>query len=244
MSTSKQRSLTSTDKQRTLISFVTHSKSSPIATQIKRNNSNLSPPESEPIHKKANISENRKDITEAQPITNHLMETSSNGITVRKLEENNDTDQTSYSTTNSSNTVTTELVGNIVEPLILEMRLLKESVHDGYSKLEDIISNQQATIAKLETSITTQQTELNKDISERIEESNTKIKDCLEQNHQLWKENTRLKERLNKIEINQLSNNVIITGVQEQPWEGYGTTKERVIEIIAKTMEEIKWKML
>ena len=62
------------------------------------------------------------------------------------------------------------------------MRLLKDSVHDGYAKLEGIISNQQATIAKLETSITTQQFKLNKDISGCIKESNVKIKECLEQN--------------------------------------------------------------
>ena len=29
---------------------------------------------------------------------------------------------------------------------------------------------------------------------------------------------------------------MIITGVQEQPWEGYSTTKERVLEIIATAM--------
>ena len=102
--------------------------------------------------------------------------------------------------------------------------------------MEGIISNQQATIAKLETSITTQQLELNKDISGRIEESNVKIKECLGQNQQLWKENSDLKEQLNKIELNQLGNNVITTGVQEQLWEGYSTTKERVLETIATAM--------
>ena len=29
---------------------------------------------------------------------------------------------------------------------------------------------------------------------------------------------------------------MIITGVQEQPWEGYSTTKERVLETIATAM--------
>ena len=29
---------------------------------------------------------------------------------------------------------------------------------------------------------------------------------------------------------------MIITGVQEQPWEGYSTTKERVLETIAAAM--------
>ena len=48
----------------------------------------------------------------------------------------------------------------------------------------------------------------------------------------------RLKERLNKIELTQLRNNVIISGIQEQPWEGYSMTKERVYETIASAMGE------
>ena len=235
MSTSKQQTTVVSDKQRTLTSYIMHSRESPNPTQIKHNISNLSPPESEPIQKKTNMDESRNGITQLSGSIDSNHVSNSNGITKSKQ---HDTKYDDHIVTNPivNSQVPSELIGNIVEPLILEMRLLKDSVHDGYAKLEGVISTQQATIAKLETSITTQQLELNKDISGCIEESNVKIKECLEQNRQLWKENSDLKERLNKIELNQLGNNVIITGVQEQPWEGYSTTKERVLETIATAM--------
>ena len=116
------------------------------------------------------------------------------------------------------------------------MRVLKDSVHNNYTKLEGIISTQQMTIARLESSILTQQRELSSDISDKMEKTNSQILNCLEENFLLWKENHELKKRLNKIELTQLGNNVIISGMQEQPWEGYTTTKERVYETIASAM--------
>ena len=58
----------------------------------------------------------------------------------------------------------------------------------------------------------------------------------LAENKVLKKENDELKERLSQIELAQLSNNVIISEMQEQPWENYDTMKERVIDRIAATM--------
>ena len=52
MSTSKQRMTVVSDKQRTLTSYIMHSRESLNPIQIKRSISNLSPPESEPIQKK------------------------------------------------------------------------------------------------------------------------------------------------------------------------------------------------
>ena len=60
-------------------------------------------------------------------------------------------------TTRDNTQSSTSLINNIVGPLIQEMRVLKESVHNDYTKLEGIISTQQSTTAKLETSISTQQ---------------------------------------------------------------------------------------
>ena len=116
------------------------------------------------------------------------------------------------------------------------MRLLKDSVHNDYAKLEGIICTQQTTIARLESTISTQQHELSSNLSDKMEKTNSQIVDCLEENHLLWKENHELKEILNKIELTQLGNNVIISGMEEQPWEGYTTTKERVYKTIASAM--------
>ena len=67
-------------------------------------------------------------------------------------------------------------------------------------------------------------------ITEKMEKTTTQVTECL------WRENTELKERFNKIELTQLGNNVIISGMQEQPLEGYSMTKERVYETIASAM--------
>ena len=59
----------------------------------------------------------------------------------------------------------------------------------------------------------------------------------MQENRNLWKENTELKTRLDKLEQDQLINNVMITGIQEGPYEQYSTTKLRVQEMIAETIQ-------
>ena len=48
--------------------------------------------------------------------------------------------------------------------------------------------------------------------------------------------NMVLKERLDKIEMNKLSNNVIITRVAEQTWETYEHTKQWVIDTVVASL--------
>ena len=55
------------------------------------------------------------------------------------------------------------------------------------------------------------------------------------ENTVLKKENEQLKSRLDRIEQSQLSNNVIIMGIPEGPYEPYATTKLRVQEMLAVT---------
>ena len=205
----------------------------------------------EPNQKKANMDteENQKDITSISCKQYTGITTPSKQCTGTTVEQKTNPSKgiTSYlsaassddakSTPSRENTqLSSSLVKNIVEPLIQELRVLKDSVHNDYAKLEGIISTQQMTIARLESSISTQQRELSSDISDKMEKTNSQILDCLEENRLLWKENHELKERLNKIELTQLGNNVIISGMQEQPWEGYTMTKERVYETIASAM--------
>ena len=59
---------------------------------------------------------------------------------------------------------------------------------------------------------------------------------CLAENKILKKENEDLKECLTQIELAQFGNNVIISSMQEQSWETYDTTKERVIDTIVAAM--------
>ena len=108
---------------------------------------------------------------------------------------------------------------NILGPLIEEVKLLREAVDVKYTKLED--------------AITTQKIDIKESLSNKIDDNNRKIQQVLQENASLHKENNSLKERLDRIEIAQLSNNVIIMGIPEQTWESYDTTKRRVIDTIA-----------
>ena len=49
-----------------------------------------------------------------------------------------------------------------------------------------------------------------------------------------------LQERLSRIEATQLDNNVILTGIQEQQWERYEITHQRVIDIITEAIKPIE----
>ena len=121
-------------------------------------------------------------------------------------------------------------------PLVNEVRDLKDSVQAEYSKLEGIITNKQQTIDKLEATITTKQRETTLELTNQISCNTERLNTCLVENKILKKVNENLKERLTQIELVQLENNVIISGMQEQPWETYNTTKERVIDTIVAAM--------
>ena len=70
----------------------------------------------------------------------------------------------------------------------------------------------------------------------KIEENTSNIRVYIKENKRLCVENMELKERLNKIELSQLGNDIIISGMQEQPWESYSTTNEQVYDKIAVAM--------
>ena len=57
------------------------------------------------------------------------------------------------------------------------------------------------------------------------------------ENKQLKRENQNLRERLDRLETAQLSNNIIITGIEEQTWKPVEVTKQRVYDTIAVTIE-------
>ena len=212
MSICKPSTSNTSEKQTTLTSYIRqiYNKSPNPTTQLKHDINNLSPPDIEPCQKKANMNteEHQNDITSMPPkqCTSITTSTSrpveqemnpSNGITSHLATTNSD--DGAYSTSPLENTqLPSSLVNNIIRPLIQEMRVLKDSVHNDYAKPEGIISTQQMTIARLESTISTQQQELSSNLSDKMEKTNSQILDCLEENHLLWKENHELKERLNK----------------------------------------------
>ena len=109
-------------------------------------------------------------------------------------------------------------------------------LHTNYNKLKSMITSQQEVITKLEETISTNQHEMANTLTEKIDENTQKLAEVAEENKMLLKENTSLKDCISKIELSQLGNNVIITGMQEQCWESYETTKECVYDTTAAAM--------
>ena len=70
----------------------------------------------------------------------------------------------------------------------------------------------------------------------RIEKNSQDIRSLLDEYKILKHENISLKERISKIELNQLTNNVIITGVPKQQWEPYEVTKQHVLDTVATSI--------
>ena len=132
------------------------------------------------------------------------------------------------------------LIAEVTQPLLTELKLLRESVNSKYSKLEEAITSQHQEVTeeihRIDSSITKQRDTANTELLHRINSNHEIINSVLTRNNSLEKENMALKERLDKIEMNQLSNNVIITGVAEQTWETYEHTKQRVIDTVVVSL--------
>ena len=139
---------------------------------------------------------------------------------------NIETNPNSYTMSNQETTHSNPGLDNIEENttikqalglLINEFRLLQESVetvHQDYADLKQTISKQKDDIKQ--------------DLTDKIERNTTQLIEINKENKVLRKENNELKSRLDRIEQNQLSNNVIITGIPEGPYEQYSITKLRV----------------
>ena len=125
----------------------------------------------------------------------------------------------------------------LLTPLIDEVCSLKENMDcnynrldEKYSQLEKSISTQKEDTTKdfkdLKELLLTQQDEITQKVSSQIETSNSSINAIWEENKILKRQYSLLNDRLSKIETNQLSNNIIITGVPEEPGETYSSTQQ------------------
>ena len=128
----------------------------------------------------------------------------------------------------------------IIGQLIDEVKALRESFHQDYNnvdkKLDRATEAQKGEFNKLEVTIAPQKNKVIATLSDKIETNATNINQLLEENRILKKENDSLRECITKIEVAQMSNNIMLSGMPEQPLESYESTKERVIEAIASSM--------
>ena len=83
-------------------------------------------------------------------------------------------------------------------------------------------------IQKLEHMLTVQNMDLSKKVQSQMENQSEEINKLKEENRSLKKENNYLTEHINKIESTQLSKNIIVTGISEQPWKKYEMTKQHI----------------
>ena len=131
-------------------------------------------------------------------------------------------DQVSSINTTENNKVLQQALG----PLVTEFKLLRESVDTVHSDYKD-----------LKHVITKQKEEIKHELINKIDKNTSKLVEISQENRILRKENESLRSRLDRIEQNQLTNNVMLTGIPEGPYEQYGTTKLRVQEMIVVTID-------
>ena len=139
----------------------------------------------------------------------------------------------------------------IYEALSKEFKTLHDSMDQKYSKLENSMDKKYDRlesvmtahrrdvpngIKKLEQTLTTQSTDLSKKVQSQMENQIKEISKLKEENRLLKKENNYLTKCINKIESTQLSNNIIVMGISEQPWEKYEMTKQCIHEIISTAL--------
>ena len=86
----------------------------------------------------------------------------------------------------------------------------------------------------------TKKQEITTTVERKIEASNEKLEQVLKENISLKKSNSVLQECLSRLESTQLDNNVKLTGIQEQQWEKFEITWQRVIDVIAGALKHIK----
>ena len=173
---------------------------------IKRSSSILSPPESDQQQKKQNT------------LTVNTL--------TSQIPSDNAVDQTNILDTSAVSTSTQDTIRDVTAPIINEIQLLRESVHSDYNKLH-------ANYVELQESITSRSGEIAEKLNQKIEVNTGKISQVIHENKLLRRENASLKERISKIESNQVRNNIIISGIPEGKWETYDTTVARIYDTIA-----------
>ena len=122
--------------------------------------------------------------------------------------------------------VTQVTIKDAIAPIISEIQLLRESVHSDYNKLH-------TDYVELKESITTKSNEVAEKLNLKIYANTEKISQMIDENRLLRRENASLKDRISKIESNQVRNNIIISGIPESKWEPYNTTVARIHDTIA-----------
>ena len=113
---------------------------------------------------------------------------------------------------------------------------LQKALGSLLNKFRSLRDSVKLDYVDLKQTITRQKEELQKELVHKIDNNTKQLSLISDENKLLHKENTEFKSRLDKIEQDQLRNNVLVTGIQERPYEQYSTMKLRIQEMIAVTI--------
>ena len=160
---------------------------------IKRTSSTLCPPDSNQQLKKQNTR-------------------TANTSTSQKSSEDVAADQGNTQDRSTVPSVTQDTIKDAIAPIISEIQLLRECVHSDYNKLH-------TDYVELKESITTKSNEVAEKLNLKIDANTEKISQMIDGNRLLRRENAPLKDRISKIESNQMRNNIIISGIPKSKWE-------------------------
>ena len=203
---------TTHDKNQKITNFMTK-----VTSKTESNSKN---PIKRPISPMSNLTEERnlkRQLTENRKMLK---------INIDKSQTNSSENPKNLTPCPSQEAENNSVLRNALGSLITKFRLLRESVdtiHEDYADLKQTISKQKE--------------DLKQELADQIDRNISQLNEVTHKNKILHKENENLRTWLDHIEQNQLSNNVIITGIQEGPYEQYSTTKLRVQGIIVVTID-------
>ena len=120
-------------------------------------------------------------------------------------------------------------IDKIIAPIMQEFKSLKDSMESQQGEMSEGFKN-------LKTMLKEQKTKIIQEINVKVDHNREQISHLMQENVELKKENKDLRERVGKIETIQLSNNIIITGIPEQPYETYEKTKQHIYNTVATAL--------
>ena len=121
-------------------------------------------------------------------------------------------------------------LSQLIDPIMKEFKSFKEAMTCQKSEISEEICRRKKVI-------TSQKSEITNEINVKVDTNSMSILKVLDENQELRREIKELKDRVTKMETTQLSNNIIVTGIPEQPFETYEKTKQRVHDVVAEAIK-------
>ena len=173
-------------------------------------------------------------LSETQnPLKRRFSATSPTEITSisKKLNIDNPAQSSSAPTMDESKTeVQPTHLSQLIEPIMKEFKSLKDTMVSQKSEIFEEIN-------RLKKVITSQKSEIINEINIKVDTNSKSILKVLDENQELRRELKELKEHVSKIEMAQLSNNIIVTGIPEQPFKTFEKIKQRIYDVIAEAIK-------